>query len=436
MRVLMTTQPGLGSLHPMIPLAHRLQAAGHTVAFACSRSFGHRVESAGIPVFPAGLDWQESETEQLFPQVNTLSLKDLQFWYLTEVFADIAAHRMLPDLVTICQAWQPDIIVRNDFEFSACVAAEYLGIPQATLGIDTFLSPGFLKARIGEQLAYLRSTYRLPAYPAVDMLYPYLYLSFMPPSYQGPEFAQLPVAHSFRPLVFDQSGHESLPDWVATLPYRPTVCVTLGTVLNRLPDIFTAILAGLRDEPINLILTIGSNQDPSQFGPQPPHVHIVRYIPHTLLFPHCDLVITSGSVGTVKSLLFHAIPMVLIPLFATQPVHAIHSARQGAGIILKYGGILDDQPGADTWPELTPASVRTAVRELLNNPCYRANAQRLREELLALPGPEKAVDRLMRLATERTPQVAVVAAAAEPSPASGGSVKEAYDNRNDPSAHS
>ena len=45
------------------------------------------------------------------------------------------------------------------------------------------------------------------------------------------------------------------------------------------PGLFQAILDGLRDEPVNLILTIGRDQDPDQFGRQPENVHIERYIP-------------------------------------------------------------------------------------------------------------------------------------------------------------
>ena len=76
----------------------------------------------------------------------------------------------------------------------------------------------------------------------------------------------------------DRSGNELLPDWALHLPDRPTVYTTLGTIVNHVPGVFAAILEGFRDEPINLILTIGRNQDPADFGPQPPNMHIERYV--------------------------------------------------------------------------------------------------------------------------------------------------------------
>ncbi|MGH3544565.1 MAG: glycosyltransferase [Mycobacteriales bacterium] len=106
------------------------------------------------------------------------------------------------------------------------------------------------------------------------------------------------------------------------MPKRPTVYATLGTVYNRMAAVFTAILEGLREEPLNLILTLGRNQDPAQFGRHPPHVRIERFVSQALLLPHCDLVITHGGFGTVTAALAHGLPLVLIPISADQPENA------------------------------------------------------------------------------------------------------------------
>ena len=47
-----------------------------------------------------------------------------------------------------------------------------------------------------------------------------------------------------------------------------------------------------------------------------------------------------------------------------------------------------------------------AVRTVLADPAYRRNAERLRDEIRALPGPEYAVTLLERLAAERRPLAA------------------------------
>ena len=75
----------------------------------------------------------------------------------------------------------------------------------------------------------------------------------------------------------------------------------------------------LRDEPINLVLTIGSNADPADLGEQPAHVHIERYVSQSVLMPYCDLVVCHGGFGTVLTALDAGLPLVIIPIEADQP---------------------------------------------------------------------------------------------------------------------
>jgi hypothetical protein len=55
---------------------------------------------------------------------------------------------------------------------------------------------------------------------------------------------------------------------------------------------------------------------------------------------------------------------------------------------------------------LSPEAVRRAVREVLTDAAYRANAARLRDEASGLPGLEHGIALLERLAAEKTPLVA------------------------------
>lgn len=191
-------------------------------------------------------------------------------------------------------------------------------------------------------------------------------------------------------MIFDRSGAETLPAWTANLPDWPTVYVTLGTLENRSPGIFPAIIAGLWDEPLNVIVTVGRDQVPADFGPQSSNVHIERYIPQSLLLPHCHLVVSHTGFNSVLGALAHGLPQVVIPLSADQPDHARRCVMLGVGRVI--------QPN-----ELSPVAVRKAVRAVLADPTYRKNATQLRDEMVALPGPEHGVALLERLAMERRP---------------------------------
>jgi UDP:flavonoid glycosyltransferase YjiC (YdhE family) len=395
-KVLFTTHPGFGHLNPMAPTAAALQRAGHDVAFACSASFGPWIERLGFRQFPAGLDWLEWESEAAFPELLHVAAATRHTALLRDVFADAATHAMVPHLLHICTTWAPDVIVRNDFEFAACIAAERLGIPDAAIGVDFFLSPQKLKPLVGEQLAYARSAWGLRPYPSLDMLYRNLYLSFVPPTYQFPDAAVNASIHAIQPRVTDAAPGECLPEWVEQMPTdRPTVYVSLGTAFNRESALFRMIIAALEAEPLNIIVTVGHTQDPESLGVRRPNVHICRYVPQSLLFGRCHAAVISGSSNTTITALSYGLPLVLIPLASTQPLHAMRCTQLGLGVALRYGGAFDGYfPGR----EASEQTIREAVGTVLGNPAYRSAATTMQTEIASLPEPDTAVPLLEQLA--------------------------------------
>lgn len=421
MKVLLTTQPGYGHLHPMVAIGQALQAAGHEVRVACAESFMPRVEKTGLTAVAAGLDWSESEPELAFPEVEEMSPRERELFF-TDLFLDTTANYMTHDLLELCQAWRPDVIVRDSFEYGGCIAGERLNIPHAAVDMELYI-PGHVTRRgMESQLAYLRSAYGLPPHPALEMLTRYLYFSYIPPSYQFPEYGLPAVVQTLRPAFLEPSGNEALPAWVAELPDQPTIYASMGTSFNNVPEIFKLIIAGLAGEPLNLIITIGRSQDPAQYGPLPDNVHVEQYIPQAALMPYCDLAITNGGVGTNMIALNAGLPLLIVPLGGHMHLHAVRCRALGLGLSLKFQGVLSPGDAAvspqdeqnhvkrqalalaqDPAPVLSPGSVRDAVYTLLKEPVYRQAAQRVQAEMLALPAVDKAVALLEQLAAERMP---------------------------------
>ncbi len=391
MRILFTTVQFSGHFHPLVPVARAAVAAGHEVAFACAPSFMPIVERVGFRAFPAGFDDRGRPLYELFPGF----LKGIATegaWALPNVFVGLYAMAMTPDLLTIARAWHPDLIVRETHEYGGCVAAEVLGIPHASLRTGSPSSRYGLRHLVTEPLARLRELNGLPPDPDVAMPFRYLHLAAEPPRFRLAGEPVAPTAHPLRPVNFE-SGDEQLPPWIADLPDRTTIYATLGTMASRRPDaraLFTAMLEALRDEPVNLILTVGRDNDPADFGPQPENVHIARFIPQSALLPHCDLVVHQGGLGSVTGALNAGLPMVVIPVSADQPYNAACCAALGVGRVIAPD-------------ERTPEAIRAAVRAVLAEPTYRQNAERLRDEMAALPRPEHAVALLEQLAVEKRP---------------------------------
>jgi UDP:flavonoid glycosyltransferase YjiC (YdhE family) len=156
------------------------------------------------------------------------------------------------------------------------------------------------------------------------------------------------------------------------------------------PGLASSILAALRDEPINLILTVGPGVDPVELDEQPPHVHVERYVPQSHILPFCDLVVCHGGFGTVLTALDAGLPLVIVPITADQPDNARRCAELGVAEVISAG-------------MRTPETIRDAVLTVLGQPGYRRRAEHMREEMRAAPDLAAAVGLLERLASEKEP---------------------------------
>jgi MGT family glycosyltransferase len=395
MRMLFTTTAGSGHFHPLVPLARAAQARGHTVAFACPRLFCPQVEASGFQALVGReeTDGPDLEWQTIFEQVLALPERAGNAFYFLNRFVDLNTKRSMPTLVDVCHGWRPDIIVRESFEFAGAIAAEHLGLPHATVQVG--FQPHIFdvpQQELSTRLDRIRHQWGLPPDPHLETLYRNLLLSFVPPSFQDPRTLAIGTLHSLGTVIFDRSGAEALPVWAKQPRVPPVIYLTLGTEMTKLPgiypDAFQILIAGLRDTAGTLIVSVGRNMDPAALEPQPAHVHIERYIPQSLLLPHCDLVVSHGGHNTVLAALHEGLPLVLIPITADQPNTAGHCAALGVGQVVALADLAVDV-------------VRNTARELLINSIYRRNAERIRTEMQSLPGAEYGVALLEQLRVEK-----------------------------------
>ena len=387
MRLLFTFAGGNGHFEPLVPIARAAQEAGHTVAFAGQAAMLPAIEAAGFTAFTTGGTTLMSTPERL-PLLKLDS--DREDRDLREGFAGRFARERAAAILTLGAVWQPDLLVCDEIDFGAMVAAESLGIPHATVLV--IAAGSFVRKEVvGEALNELRAEHGLPPDPNLTMLSRYLVLSPFPPSYRDPAFPLPATAHAIRPLTLGAAPEIAVPSWRVPLKDAPTVYFTLGTIFNlESGDLLERVLAGLRELPLNVIATVGRELDPAEFGPQPENIQIERYISQSLLLPHCAAVISHGGSGSVIGALAHGLPMVLLPMGADQPHNAARCAA--LGVARRLDAV-----------EAAPETIRMAVTTVLAEPGYRQAAERLQAEIAALPEPPYAVKLLERLAAEQQP---------------------------------
>jgi len=393
MRALFTCHPILGHFLPLTPVARQMVGAGHDVAFGVPGFFGPAVEAAGFRWVRAGVENDDPELAPVRTRQFELGGEEQRRYSGEHVFGGVRPRRLVPDILALAESWRPEVFVHDSAECGAMIAAELLGIPHATVEVHPTAASAFM-SMVDEPLQRVRATFGLPPRSIQGLLDEYLTLVPFPPSLTPVGAPTAPVTRHFRGLPPDDATID-LPAWLDRIGPRPLVYLSLGTVFNRLRlrEIFSKLLAGLHDIEAEVVVTVGHDFDPAVLGPQPPHIHLERYLPLGALLPRCSLAVFHGGSGTLGHAIANGLPMVILPLGADQPENAARCQELGVARTL-------DQH------DLTPQQIRDVVMDVLHTPTYRQNAERLRDEFDSLRGPHVAVDLLERLARDKAPIVA------------------------------
>ncbi len=160
-------------------------------------------------------------------------------------------------------------------------------------------------------------------------------------------------------------GFRRPPWWSELDGDRPVVHVTQGNIDNAdLGRLLVPTIDALGGEDVIVVATTGG-RDVSQLKvPLPMNTYVAEYIPHDLLLPKVDVMVTNGGYGAVQRALSMGVPLIVAPNTGDKPEVAARVAWTGAGVNLKTG-----RPSA--------GAVRGAVREVLSDGRYLRSARKL-----------------------------------------------------------
>lgn len=156
------------------------------------------------------------------------------------------------------------------------------------------------------------------------------------------------------------------PAWWSELDGdRPVVHVTQGTVDNfDLSRLLEPTIEALGGEDVIVVATTGGRDVSELNVALPSNTYVAEYLPHDVLLPKVDVMVTNGGYGAVQRALATGVPLVVAGDTEDKPEVAARVAWSGAGVNLKTGSP-------------TPAAIRRAVREVLNDGSYLNRARAL-----------------------------------------------------------
>jgi len=156
------------------------------------------------------------------------------------------------------------------------------------------------------------------------------------------------------------------PAWWQTLDGdRPVVHVTQGTVDNAdLSRLLEPTIEALTDENVTVVATTGGRPVSDLNFAVPPNTYVAEHIPHDMLLPKVDVMVTNGGYGAVQRALATGVPLVVAGNTEDKPEVAARVAWSGAGIDLRTG-------------TPTAKAIRYAVRAVLGDGRYLRRARDL-----------------------------------------------------------
>jgi UDP:flavonoid glycosyltransferase YjiC (YdhE family) len=373
-KVLVVSVPGSGHVNPLLPLIEALVGGGDKVVVATSADNAETARRSGAGFYEAGsreIGW----FEQLQARVrgapgDGLRPDRINQYFVPRLFCEIGAADMIDDVLACGGDLAPDFVMFESYSFAAPLAADLLGVPGVHHLIGAKPEPEVLELANDAVSPMWRSFGRdVPGYAGV---YRDLTVEICPPSLES-----LEVPSGERMCI----RPTPLPEAASAPTEHPLIYVTLGTFFNANLDIFRAAVTGLASEPVEVVVTVGTNQDPDGLAPAPINARIERFVPQATLLPTCAAVVHHGGAGTTFGALAHGLPQVVIPQGADNFIIASMLERAGVAHVL--------QPG-----EESSDHIRDGVRRILEEPEYARAARRVAAEIVAMPGPKEVADSL------------------------------------------
>jgi N-glycosyltransferase StaG len=428
-RFLFTCWPFTGHLLPQLRIALALRERGHEIAFYSGASARTTVEELGFEFFA----FERVDEAHAFESMRAVDtgekrsrpgrgrlLPILRDWLVESIPGQVADLRSVLDrwpadvIATDLSLWGPIVVVWEAERIPVALSSTFMGplipgpdAPAFGFGLRPPRTPAARAAsRALTALTELAGTplrRRVDAIRAQQGLGPLgesvnrytarlpLYLVGSVPELDHRRRDLPPSVHYVGNCIWYPDSAAGA-EWLEGIPTeRPWVHVTESTLAYGDPFLLQTAVQALADEPVELIITTGEHRDAGTLGAAAtrPNVHVAPWVSHGDLMPRCAAVVTVGGKATVLAALQEGVPLVLVPTTWDKPDNARRVTEAGAGIRCSARG-------------LTPDKLRTAVRQVLQEPSYRAAAGRIAERLRAAPGPGRAAELLEGLAAGAT----------------------------------
>ncbi|HAT12507.1 MAG TPA: glycosyl transferase family 1 [Microcoleaceae bacterium UBA11344] len=397
-----------GHLNPMIPLGSELLRRGHRVTVFCLPDAKAKTLASGLEFQPLAEDeFPAGSMAEGFAQLGKLSgltafrytiklitqVSDILLSQAPAIIKKAGVEALLVDqvspeggtiadflnipFVTVCSA----LMVNRDPNIPPfCTSWQYN--PTLANRLRNQVSYQFLNLAVKPILAGIseyRRKWKLPLHSHPDDYYSKLaQISQQPAELEFPR-QNLPPHFHFTGPYHNRKTRKPVPFPFEKLTGKPLIYASMGTVQNRLLDVFQTIASACEGLDAQLVISLGGGATPESFPQLPGNPIVVGYAPQLELLKKATLTITHAGMNTTLESLSNGVPMVAIPVANDQPGVAARIAYTGVGEVVSL-------------KELSIPKLRSAIEKVLTQESYKQRAIEMQEAIVRSGGVKKAAD--------------------------------------------
>jgi MGT family glycosyltransferase len=393
--------PEYGHMNATLPLVAELVARGERVVYLATESWRPRVEAAGA-TFAA----YEADSALFDPPAHRGGLYSVMA-YLIGV-----AEQVLPDVLRHVERERPDYLLIDSMCVWGRLAQQITGLPAVTLGSVFVPNDAHVSMDDMVRQAYGQAP-REVLLAGVDALNTYLQISQRIDRRHGtisPSIVEFfanrqPLNIIFTSKFFHLAGDSyddsylfvgpsvaprvEAPRASFALPEgdQPLIYVSMGTIFNDQLPFFRAAIDTLADGPWRVVMSTGNRIDraalwPHADRPFPRNIAVHEFVPQLDVLAHASLCITHGGMNTTSEALWHGVPLLVFPQHGDQHLVAARVVELGAGLRLIP-------------PDIEPSRLRALVTQVLGEPSFKQQADRIASSFHASGGAGRAAGEIL-----------------------------------------
>ena len=382
--------PASGHVNPSLPLTAELVKRGEQIIYYNTEAFRAKIEATGAAFRPyTHIDddyLQRRKLDGSNPPKAANALIHL-------------CREMLPDLIAIVRAEQPDTIIYNSMCPWGALVARICGIPSVVsvslLIFDTgmLLRASGLKTLLPMMISGLPDvlSFNLTS-AALGRQYHIKPLSF-PESFNAP--GDLMISYTMPPIQPPTPKLDAHIQFVGPsiaprgdagdfpmqrLDVQPVIYISLGTVRNDNLPFFQNCIQAFAETSYTVVMSIGSKVDLRALGAIPAHFIVRPFNPQLEILQHTALFITHAGMNSVHEGLYYNVPLLLVPQQPEQDFVALRIQELGAGLKLTTQ---------------TPDAILEAAERILREPAYQHKAAELGTILRNAGGASRGADLIL-----------------------------------------